>query len=132
MSYKSGFILPVGTKIVLLEDIIRNDNIILNEGMVGVIQQSPLDNTHNYLVRFPDGDETGLKRRQFAIQKHYRREGMEQTLDDHNLYDYVIFRVIVGSRAFGLDTEESDTDRRGVFICHRLICTGRFMVYRSN
>lgn len=116
MSYKSNFILPVGTKIVVLEDVKRNDNIILTEGMVGVIQHSPLDNTHNYLVRFPDGDEHGLKRRQFAIQKHYRREGMEQTLDDHNLYDYVIFRVIVGSRAFGLDTEESDTDRRGIYL----------------
>jgi len=116
MSLKPGFILPVGTKIVVLEDVRRNETIILNEGMVGVVQQSPLDNTHSYVVRFPDGDEHSLKRRQFAVQKHYRREGMAQTLDDHNLYDYVIYRVIIGSRAYGLDTEESDTDRRGIYL----------------
>jgi predicted nucleotidyltransferase len=29
---------------------------------------------------------------------------------------FVIYRVVVGSRAFGLDIEESDTDRRGIYL----------------
>src|SRR5438477_73705 len=32
------------------------------------------------------------------------------------LYDHVIYRCIVGSRAYGLDDDESDTDRRGIYL----------------
>ncbi len=35
---------------------------------------------------------------------------------EHDLYRYVIFRCVIGSRAYGLDHEESDTDRRGVYL----------------
>ena len=37
-------------------------------------------------------------------------------LSTHGLFDRVIYRCVVGSRAFGLETEESDTDRRGVYL----------------
>lgn len=33
-----------------------------------------------------------------------------------DLENLVIYRCIVGSRACGLDTDESDTDRRGVYL----------------
>nr|WP_228056674.1 nucleotidyltransferase domain-containing protein [Microcoleus sp. LEGE 07076] len=36
-------------------------------------------------------------------------------LAEYNLYDSVIYRCIVGSRAYGLDNEQSDTDRRGIY-----------------
>jgi len=32
------------------------------------------------------------------------------------LFDHVILRVVVGSRAYGLDTDASDTDRRGCYL----------------
>jgi len=32
------------------------------------------------------------------------------------LFDRVILRVVIGSRAYGLDREDSDTDRRGVYL----------------
>jgi hypothetical protein len=32
------------------------------------------------------------------------------------LFSRVIYRCVVGSRAFGLDTGESDTDRRGIYL----------------
>lgn len=35
---------------------------------------------------------------------------------DIQVSDDVIFSVVVGSRAYGLDTDDSDTDRRGVFV----------------
>ena len=116
MTINPNMILPIGTKIVILEDIRLGDEVSLQEGMVGVIQKSPLDNTHHYVVRFPDGAEFPLKRRQFAIQKQYRREGMEQALDEHDLYEVVIYRCIIGSRAYGLDNEASDIDRRGIYL----------------
>ena len=33
-----------------------------------------------------------------------------------NLYERVIYRCVVGSRAYGLDDAESDTDRRGTYL----------------
>jgi uncharacterized protein len=117
MTMNPNMILPIGTKIVTMEDIKRKDEILIHKGAVGVIIQSPLDNTHQYVVRFPDGTEFGLKRRQMAVQKHYRRDGIERdVLDNHNLYDYVIYRCITGSRAYGLDSDESDTDLRGIYL----------------
>lgn len=37
-------------------------------------------------------------------------------LGDRELYEHVIYRCIVGSRAYGLDVDESDTDRRGIYL----------------
>jgi predicted nucleotidyltransferase len=34
----------------------------------------------------------------------------------HELYDRVIYRCVIGSRAYGLATDESDTDRRGCYL----------------
>jgi len=33
-----------------------------------------------------------------------------------NLYDRVIYRCVVGSRSYGLDDDQSDTDYRGIFL----------------
>ena len=33
-----------------------------------------------------------------------------------NLYERVIYRCVIGSRAYGLDDAESDTDRRGIYL----------------
>jgi predicted nucleotidyltransferase len=117
MPINPNMILPSGTKIVTLEAIQRKGIEAMHKGAVGVIQVSPLDNTHHYVVRFPDDTELPLKRRQFAVQKQFRREGMEQVvLADRDLYDYVIYRCITGSRAYGLDHEDSDTDLRGIYL----------------
>ncbi len=37
-------------------------------------------------------------------------------LADFDLYGCVIYRCIVGSRAYGLASDESDTDRRGIYL----------------
>jgi predicted nucleotidyltransferase len=34
----------------------------------------------------------------------------------NNLWDYLIYKVVAGSRAFGLATDASDEDRRGVYL----------------
>jgi uncharacterized protein len=38
------------------------------------------------------------------------------TASRSNLFDRVIFRCVIGSRAYGLEDDESDTDYRGVFL----------------
>jgi predicted nucleotidyltransferase len=50
---------------------------------------------------------------------HYQRgllDDPSHVLAHHDLYDCVIFRCVVGSRAYGLDQEGSDTDRRGIYL----------------
>ncbi len=108
----------MGTTIVT-QDVIRRGkgDVLFPRGAVGVIVAAPADATHAYRVRFLDGSEQSLRRAEFVLQKVYRREGMEQdVLADRNLYDYVIYRCVVGSRAYGLATEDSDTDRRGIYL----------------
>lgn len=33
-----------------------------------------------------------------------------------NLESFIVYRCVVGSRAYGLDNDESDTDRRGIYL----------------
>ncbi len=40
----------------------------------------------------------------------------QHNLSTHGLFDRVIFRCVIGSRAYGLATEDSDTDRRGIYL----------------
>ena len=35
---------------------------------------------------------------------------------DFDLEQFIIYRCVVGSRAYGLDNDESDTDRRGIYL----------------
>ena len=35
---------------------------------------------------------------------------------DADLRECIIYRCVIGSRAYGLETEDSDTDRRGIFL----------------
>jgi uncharacterized protein len=42
--------------------------------------------------------------------------GAETRTEDFDLEKLVIYRCVVGSRAYGLDNDESDTDRRGVYL----------------
>ena len=85
-------------------------------GAVGVIVSQPQDNFHSYRVRFPNGNEAMLKRQEFAIKKHFSDLEKTSALDDMNLDEFVIYRCIVGSRAYGLDQESSDVDRRGIYL----------------
>jgi predicted nucleotidyltransferase len=116
-------ILPVGTHVVALVEIKGPDGRPVHpNGAVGVVIQAPADAWHSYRVRFPDGFEAALKRAELAVLAEYQRAASGQephhtsTLHDRGLYDYVIYRCVVGSRACGLDDEASDTDRRGVYL----------------
>lgn len=87
-------------------------------GAVGVVVYAPADDTHLYRVRFPDGSEATYRRPQLAMLKHFRREGMDpdDAPGDFDLGKYIIYRCVVGSQAFGLSHEESDIDRRGIYL----------------
>lgn len=113
-----NLIIPTGTQIVTLIDVKAlaspTENIL--RGSIGEIVSSPKDNFHSYRVRFTDGSEAMLRRQEFAIKKHYQGFESLSAMSDLNLDEYVIYRCIVGSRAYGLDSESSDTDRRGIYL----------------
>jgi predicted nucleotidyltransferase len=111
-------ILPVGTQVVTRMELKTNGS-IHPAGAVGVITEAPADATHSYRVRFPDGGEAMLRRSEISIRKHAQRAGLEEApaeVHDWKLYEYVIYRCVVGSRAYGLSNDESDVDRRGIYL----------------
>ncbi|MDQ2097126.1 MAG: nucleotidyltransferase domain-containing protein [Tychonema bourrellyi B0820] len=115
-----NLILPAGTQIVTKIEV-KNPatNESWKQGLVGVIVKSPTDNSHAYLVKLPDGTQISLRRHEFSIRKQFQSEGLQSGGDflaEYNLYDSVIYRCIVGSRAYGLDNKQSDTDRRGIYL----------------
>lgn len=85
-------------------------------GAVGTIVKSPLDSSHSYVVRFLDGSEFPLRRHEISILKQLQSDGLSDRRPFDHLHDFVIYKCIVGSRAYGLETERSDTDRRGIYL----------------
>lgn len=111
-------IVPIGTKVVAKLPIPGNGS-VYPSGTTGEIVNAPSDPQHSYRVRLPDGFETMLKRREFALLSTVQNDGLrpdESALEDHELRDSVIYRCTVGSRAYGLETSTSDTDTRGIYL----------------
>lgn len=112
-------ILPIGTKVVSRTDLppaLHRSSV--PAGTVGVVVRAPSDATHAYRVRFPDGSEGSYARDELVILSHWKPQGLAASavLDERDLTPHVIYRCVVGSRAFGLDDDASDTDRRGFYL----------------
>ncbi len=73
-----------------------------------------------YRVRFADGSEATLDRADLRVRKQERREAIGPRDDDRDTFErlspYIAYRCVVGSRAYGLDDEGSDVDRRGFYL----------------
>jgi predicted nucleotidyltransferase len=114
------FILPTGTQVVALRDVMgQNGRILHPRGSVGVVVKAPEDLDHSYRIRFPDGVEEALRRDEVVMLARYKAGEIgdsEITSSRTNLYDRVIYRCIIGSRAYGLDDDQSDIDYRGIFL----------------
>lgn len=113
-------IIPIGTQIVTRVGVMGTDGeTVCPRGATGAIVAAPDGEGGTYRVRFPDGVEAALGRPEFAIREQVQREGLRGVgapEDDGDLYDYVICRCVVGSRAYGLDEAGSDVDRRGIYL----------------
>src|SRR5438876_12416616 len=107
-----NLVLPVGTRIVTRVEVKTDAARALRPvGAVAEIVAIPADALHSYRVRFPDGAEASVRRREFSIWSQYREEaaGGPDPLIDHELFAHVIYRCVIGSRAYGLDGPASDT-----------------------
>ncbi len=113
-------IYSVGTQVVAQKDVMAdNDRIAHPTGAVGVIVRSPMDRSHAYRVKFSDGFEAAIHHDQLlrlSEFKHGMIRDPDAALMSADLYERVIYRCVIGSRAYGLDDDASDTDRRGIYL----------------
>ena len=107
-----------GTQVVALVEVRGpSGSLVHPRGAVGVVTRTPAVKGEHFLVRFPDGFEKSLERSQLEVLKHFKDPlGNSQPTADFDLEQFIIYRCIVGSRAYGLDHDDSDTDRRGIYV----------------
>jgi predicted nucleotidyltransferase len=119
-----NYVIPIGTQVVLKRDLpvvgavfdAEGKHATRKSGTVGVIAEAPLSHEYPYLVRFTDGQLIRAKKTDLAVR---RTEAPEDWLPNREMALFekcVIYRVCMGSKAFGLADETSDNDERGVYL----------------
>src|SRR5579859_3697349 len=112
-----------GTQVVSLVEVRGpNNSLVHPRGAVGVVTRTPAVEGEHFLVRFPDGFEKSLEKSQIEVLKHFKdrlgdsAQQYGRPDSGFDLESCIIYRCVVGSRAYGLDNDESDTDRRGIYV----------------
>jgi uncharacterized protein len=108
-----------GTQVVALIEVRGTNNSLVHpRGAVGVVTRTPAVEGERFLVRFPDGFEASFTRDQLDVLKHFkdRFPAAGSSAGDFDLEQFIIYRCVVGSRAYGLDNDESDIDQRGIYL----------------
>jgi hypothetical protein len=109
------FLIPVGTQVVLkTAKQLPGSDATKPAGSIGIVAEAPVSNRRPYVVRFVDDVTLRVKFAELAVRR--RELSDELTTPGEDMRKYVIYRVAVGSRAFGLAGELSDEDRRGVYL----------------
>ncbi len=113
-------IYSAGTQVVLLEAVLGDAGRVLHpRGAVGVVIRAPRDLEHAYRVRFPDGVEASLAPHEITLLARFKEGDIGDagvTSARSDLFERVIYRCVIGSQAYGLAHEDSDVDRRGVYL----------------
>jgi predicted nucleotidyltransferase len=116
----SRLIVPTGTQVVLRSDVVKTGSTSSHPiGEIAEIILPPKDGGTGYTAKFADGTEAHLQRQQFSILKQVKAGPIgdpANAVSADALRQYIVYECIVGSRAFGLDRDDSDVDRRGVYL----------------
>ena len=128
-----NFVIPAGTQVVLQvaktvslasetekdeSEIMDSDHSlerpVKKPGSVGVVIKCPSHNDLPYTIEFSDGTTTVAAFDELVL----RRQEIENLLvaDEEQFRAFIIYRCQVGSKAFGLSTDDSDDDYRGIFL----------------
>jgi len=117
--FHPNLIYSPGTQVVALRDVVDQGHVLHPRGAVGIVVRSQTNDESGYRVRFPDVVEATLAKRDVMALARYKEGEIgheEIAAKQCNLYERVIYRCVIGSRAYGLDDSESDTDRRGIYL----------------
>ncbi|WP_240741859.1 DNA polymerase beta superfamily protein [Deinococcus sp. KSM4-11] len=101
-------LLPIGTSVVTRHEVDGRP-----VGSVATIVRVPNDPQQAYHVRFLDGSEARLPRPALSLRRHEKNRLPDVERD---FTPFIQYRCVAGSRAFGLDTDASDTDLRGFYL----------------
>jgi predicted nucleotidyltransferase len=117
--FSDRFIVSPGTQVVLRRDLPvmgQTESRFKKEGSVGVVEESPSSLEDEYLVRFSDGQRVRALHRELVVRRKDSPIGELPGRDVEEFEKHLIYRVVVGSRAFGLADESSDSDEKGIFL----------------
>ena len=109
------FSISPGTQVVLTEHQ-RCGDAQKKAGSVGVVIKASPDNIEPYLVRFADESEWSIDFKVLAMRRREIEDQLASQHDPDSLREHIIYKCQVGSHAFGLASENSDTDVRGIFL----------------
>lgn len=111
---ENSITIPKGTDVVLKSPHREEDGYLFKAGTVGRVTGF-FYNT--YELTLPTGRKITCQRDQLAVQKRNVLEKIYVCQYEYkNLKEEIIYEVIVGSQAWGLSDDMSDTDKRGIFI----------------
>ena len=108
--------LPHGTQVVLRDAGQDSTGLTVQRGATGRVVGY---DGARYRVALPDGRELSCVRGQVSLRREWQRSvALGDAADDGPslVRDRTCYSAVVGSRAFGLDVDGSDTDVRGVFV----------------
>jgi len=110
--------LPAGTQVVLRRPTADATGATVQRGATGRVREQLPDG--RYVVELPDGRAFTCQRAEVSLRRAYQTAIGIGDVDDGTGLDLVrvhtIYAAVTGSRAFGLATEASDTDVRGVYV----------------
>ena len=110
-----SFVISAGSQVVLkTAKALGGGEQVKPPGSVGIVLQSPPHNRDPYVVGFADGETAKAFFHELALRRREVEDALGEVGED--LRPYVIYRCQVGSKAFGLSSDDSDDDLRGIFL----------------
>jgi uncharacterized protein len=110
--------LPDGTQVVLREVATDQTGARVQRGATG--RTVGRDGEGRYLVQLTDGRTVACRRDQLSLRRAFQQDvaigGTDEAQGHRLVAEHTIYAAVVGSRAFGLAVEDSDTDVRGVYL----------------
>lgn len=123
-SFSPQYRIPIGTQVVLRRDhsgqrtvsASTSEDVVKKAGSVGVVQNQPLTHEYSYRVEFADGVTVAARFEHLAVHRLHApdAEVAEREVDAYR--GRLILRVAMGSHAYGLATENSDLDEKGIYL----------------
>lgn len=110
----------VGAKVVCLAEVRGPNGLVLHpRGGVGVVVKRLEDADQTLRVQFFDGVEVHRPENEWVLLDRWQEhesKAVAPTTSIASLRSRLIFRCVIGSQAYGLARDDSDVDRRGVYL----------------
>lgn len=108
------FVIPAGTQVVLKVSKALAEGDYRKPGTVGVVVESPPSNYFPYVVQFVDGQCVQARVHELVMRR--REIEAELAAATTDLTPFIVYRVQVGSKAYGLAEGDADDDLRGIYL----------------